>query len=166
MKDFLEHGLKRDLGQFEKPFGRVLELGPGNTPWKGITDSLDFPSWNGEEGYIPFDSFTFHQIWAIHFLEHIENVIPLLRDCQRVLLDGGVMNIVVPYYTSNLHHSDLDHKHTFTEDTWKTLLFNEYYDKDHSDWTMKINFNMIYGVAERNLCIATQLEKVPQDGKS
>lgn len=158
--DIFRSGMKREPGvQIDIDSGRMLELGPGQAPHPAATEFLDQPYWNGEDGFIPHDTESFDHIWCSHFLEHIKNVVPLLSECQRVLKFGGTMNIVVPYYSSNLQAKDLDHKNQFTERTWETLFKNKYYDNNYIDWCFEVNFNMIMGTEERNLCLCTQLTK-------
>ena len=49
-----------------------------------------------EEGKLPFEDNSVEQIFAIHILEHIKNIIPLMNECYRVLQKGGFMKITVP----------------------------------------------------------------------
>jgi SAM-dependent methyltransferase len=154
----LEQGFARDFGRVKKAEGIAYNLGAGNKLLPNAI-ALDLPAWDGDFDRIPADDASIDCIYAYHFLEHLKNPIDMLRECQRVLKSGGVVNIVVPYYNSNLQASDLDHKCVFTEDTWKCLFNNEYYTKDKEGWMFNINFNMICGLVERNLCLVTQLEK-------
>ena len=111
---------------------------------------------------IPFRDETIDTVFAFHFLEHFagKRTIELLREIERCLKVGGTANIVVPYYRSNMAFHDLDHKCFFTEDTFKTLFSTPYYDKNRETvWKLEINVNIIIGVAERNLCLMTQLVK-------
>lgn len=159
--DIFRHGMKREPG-FQLPVkgDLILELGPGNTPWAPATEYLEWPDWNADCNPLPYDSGAVDHIGAFHFFEHVQGVVSLFRECERVLKIGGTINLTVPYYSSNLQARDLDHKHSFTELTWKTLFANNYYDKDKLDWRMKVQFNMIMGVEERNICLCTQLVKV------
>jgi SAM-dependent methyltransferase len=134
----------------------ILNLGAGNKHIVG-TVALDLPEWNAETLPIPYEDETVDAILAFHFLEHIQNVTFVLRECQRVLRPGGTLNIVVPYGMSDCALQDLDHKHRFTEDTWKNTFANPYYDK--GDWHWRIGFNMIMGLVHRNLVLVTQLIK-------
>jgi len=85
--------------------------------------------------------------------------VKVLLECQRVLEPGGIMFIAVPYGGSDIAFQDLDHKHFFTEETYKTLFKNKYYNKNQIEWKMGIGFNMICGIAHRNLVLLTQLIK-------
>lgn len=138
----------------------ILNLGAGG---KNIRNAipLDYPEWDADKDPIPYGDETVSQIHAYHFLEHCSDPVKVLQECQRVLEDGGHMNICVPYYTSQMGAHDLDHKHNFCEDTWKILFNNPYYDKNKINWQFVIGFNVICGIVERNLCLLTQLIKVP-----
>ena len=100
---------------------------------------------------LPFESNSIDGIFVFHFLEHVKDVPKVLLDFQRVLKVGGIVNIVVPYYTSQMQAQDLDHKNQFCEETWRVLFRNPYYDKNAVEWQFKVNTNIIIGVCERNL---------------
>jgi SAM-dependent methyltransferase len=138
--------------------GKVLNLGAGSKIIPGAIP-IDYPQWDADYEPIPYDTESCVLIHAYHFLEHIKDPIKVLRECQRVLVPGGVMNIVVPYYNASIAAMDLDHKHQFNEDTWKTLFSNQYYSKNHEGWSFRVHFNLICGIVERNLCLMTQLVK-------
>lgn len=136
--------------------GVELNLGAGNKPIPNAVD-LDLPEWDANKDQIPFGSGTVDVIHAYHFLEHVDNPIAMLRECERVLVTGGVLNICVPYYRSNMAYHDLTHKHYFTEATWANILHQPYYDR--GKWSLEINLNVIIGIVERNLALLTQLVK-------
>ena len=165
--DMFKLGFKRDPGTIMpmKP-GVILNMGCGNTH---IPDTLgvDHPSnkkamvkWDADAGQpLHFLSESISGIHCYHFLEHVSDVPWVLSEFQRVLKVGGLINIVVPYYSNQLAIEDLDHKHQFCEGTWKTLFNTGYYDKNLINWRFRLNFNLITGVVERNLCLMSQLEK-------
>jgi ubiquinone/menaquinone biosynthesis C-methylase UbiE len=147
------------LVDFKSGYGRkILNIGAGNKKIPGSIP-LDYPCWNAEIDKIPFGDNSIDGIHCYHFLEHIQNVIFVLSEFQRILVSGGLVNIVVPYYKSQMMAHDLDHKHIFCEDTWKILFSNPYYDKNRIEWKFKIGCNVIIGIVERNLCLMTQLIK-------
>jgi SAM-dependent methyltransferase len=49
-----------------------------------------------EKGLLPLSDNSAEEILATHILEHIQNIIPLMNECFRVLKDGGRMIIEVP----------------------------------------------------------------------
>ena len=66
----------------------------------------------------------------------------------------------VPYARADIAFQDTDHRLFFTEESWRTLLGNQYYDATYGkefNWT--IAFNMIAGIAGRNLAVLTVLRK-------
>ena len=163
LNKFFAVGMDREFGNF-KPIdivwhNTVLNFGAGN---KKIEESvsLDYPDWDADSQNIPWPDGSVDDIVAMHFFEHLSNPVYVLQECQRVLKVGGTLNILVPYYNSQMQAQDLDHKSQFCEETWKILFRNPYYDKNKIDWKFKINFNMIMGISERNLALVTQLEKI------
>lgn len=156
--DLFEIGMDRVVPGIRPVMGgTILNLGCGTKKLMG-TVPLDLPDWDAEKDPIPYNDSRVSHILAFHFLEHIQRIVPLLRECERVLVPGGTMSIVVPYGVSDGGLQDLDHKHFFTEDTWKNTFNNNYYKKD--PWRFEVQFNMIMGVVHRNLALVTQLVKV------
>jgi ubiquinone/menaquinone biosynthesis C-methylase UbiE len=159
-KDFFEIGMDRGLGiiwKFED--GIILNVGSGN---KKIENSipLDYPEWDADVDSIPYEDESVVGIYCYHFLEHVKKPVKVLLEFQRVLKIGGLVNIVVPYYNSQMQNQDLDHKNRFCEESWRVLFNNPYYNKNRIDWRFNINFNFICGLVERNLALLTQLEKI------
>lgn len=141
-------------------FGNIeLNIGAGNKRLRTAKElSLD-NGWNAETDMIPYNNESVAVIHAYHFLEHINNIVFVLQEFQRVLKVGGVVNIVVPYYSSQMAFQDLDHKRFFTENTWRKLFNNEYYDKNKVEWKFEVGLNVIMGIEERCLALITQLIK-------
>lgn len=139
--------------------GEKLNLGAGKKVFKGYTP-LDYPEWDADSMPIPFADESVGAICAFHFLEHVKDPVAVLLECQRVLKLGGVMNICVPYYNSQMAAHDLDHKKVFCEETWRVLFSNPYYNKNKIQWRFVVGFNLICGVVERNMCLITQLIKI------
>jgi SAM-dependent methyltransferase len=125
------------------------------------TIPLDYPDWDAEVNPIPFPSNSVSVIHCYHVLEHINNLVGLLSEFQRVLIDGGVANILVPYAMSSMAFQDIDHKRFFTEESWEKLFNNPYYDmhRGRIDWKFEIHLNIIIGVVGHNLALVTQLIK-------
>ncbi len=156
---FFEAGANRVLPDFGAPEGEIhLNLGAGHKRIAGSIP-LDLPDWDSDENDIPFSDESVSVIHAYHILEHVGDPIRLLRECQRVLIPGGTLNIVVPYFRSQGAYDDLDHRHFFTEETWRTQFSSPYYDKGHDGWKFRIGLNIIMALNERNLMLFTQLIK-------
>lgn len=134
-----------------------LNIGAGHKLIEG-TAVLDYPYWDAETQRIPYADDSVDVIHCYHFLEHINNVVGVIREMRRVLKPRGVINIVVPYWTSLMQHQDLDHKHSFTEKTFPHLFNSTYYVKGKVE-PMYIHMNMIMGDCNANLCLVVQLSK-------
>jgi len=162
LEDFFYVGLDRDVSRVipdvKKQPSIILNVGAGEKDIEGAIP-LDYPEYDFDKDEIPYVDNSVDQIHAYHFLEHLHNPVWMLLEFQRVLKVGGHVNIVVPYYNAQIMAHDLDHKHSFCEDTWKILFSNPYYNKNKVSWRLAIYFNMIMGIVERNLCLFTQLVK-------
>ena len=138
--------------------GIVLNLGPGSKHIDGAIE-LEYPDWDAEKDNIPLMTDSVDMIHAYHILEHVRNIPFLIKEINRVLKPGGHVNIVVPYYSSQLQAQDLDHKTSFTEKSFSTLFQTSYYSKGKAE-PMKIATNFIMGDCEKNLCLVIQLVKL------
>lgn len=161
--EFFRIGMDRDI-RWPRGFtsrGQCINLGIGTKVLPERVVSIGLPNWNAETDPLPFSDGTVSEIWALHFLEHIENVLGVLRECHRVLNPGGVMNIVVPYGACHMYVHDLTHRHMFNEDTWRQTFKNAYYqDKEiEGGWQWEVGTNVIMGVKGENLALLTQLLK-------
>ena len=162
IQQLFQMGMDRTIpAMAEIPEGLCLNIGAGNKVFPEY-HPLDLPDWDADTMAIPFEDESVAHIIAFHFLEHCREPVRLLQEFQRVLVPGGVATIVVPYYSSAIAAQDLDHKHSFTEETWKTLFKNQYYDKNRVDWKFEVHLNIIIGIVERNVCLMSQLVKRPR----
>ena len=161
IQELFKLGMKRDIPRILAPEkgDYILDLGAGNNPVPGAI-ALDYPAWNATRDKIPAKDGKVDHIYAFHFLEHLagEQAIALLREVERVLRPGGVFTCLMPHYSACLAYRDLDHKSFWSLETWRTLMFNQYYDKHReSRWNFTIHTNFIMGVEEPNLAMFTQL---------
>lgn len=172
-QDFFANGMKRKIVMPQsymmvpREERKIVNLGAGNHPLPEPAHNLDLPDWQAPQ--LPYKDESVDEIHAYHFFEHLtgELIRFTLYECQRVLKVGGLLFIVVPYWHSDLAHQDLDHKRTFTEDTWRVLMYNEDYDTSLAmelNWDLDIVFNLIAGLQGRNLGIFTIMERVESNG--
>lgn len=134
----------------------VLHIGPGekHVPY---TEELDWPEYDADRDQIPRDTASVSAIIVTHVMEHLGNPRFFLREAGRVLVDGGILNILVPHAQSTSYLQDLDHKTPYVVDTWKTLLDDRYYSKEKGGFPFEIGANFLFGLSERNLSLVTQL---------
>lgn len=151
-------GMKRDLPPLYTAEGTALNLGAGLSEIPGAVN-IDWPEWDANRQPIPAADGEIATIHAYHFLEHVEDPIRMLREIQRVLRVGGVANLCVPHYLGSMAYHDLTHKTIFAADSYSNLLCPILYTKDRDGWRLRIHFNVIIGIVERNLCVLTQLVK-------
>lgn len=148
-------GMKRVIPCLIPPSGRQITVGG-----REVTDDrLYRPHWNAAN-LLPYPDQSVDTIWCNHFMEHLsgEVAVLMLREFQRVLCVGGVANIVIPYYNSQMQAQDPDHRSAWCETSWKTIFDNHYYN-DHSTqpWALEVHACFIIGIVERNLSLFTQL---------
>jgi SAM-dependent methyltransferase len=161
----------------------VLHLGPGRKGGQDGTIDIEWPDYDFDQvGCLsrpgPDNPQISRKMWAIedescagvvatHVLEHLRDPRHLIWEVDRVLVPGGVFNIVVPKAGTNLFWQDLDHKSGFVLDTWKTLLDNSYYLKGKNVVSrLQVGFNAEMSIKEGNTVIVTQLIKTPLPGSA
>jgi SAM-dependent methyltransferase len=163
---FAQFGLARSMPDWV-PVNRdhrILNLGEGNKLIPGAI-GLDYVmGWDAEQerSLSGFPARSVGGIYACHLLEHLSDPRVLLRECARVLVPGCPMNILVPHARSDMYLEEIDHKTPFLLGTWKHLLFNEYMEKGTEGLPFRIGTNILFGVAEQNLAIITQLIREPR----
>ena len=166
LSTLFEAGMDRELPNYvihddANGEANLINLGAGYK-FLDYTDPL-----GAEQGWwagtpLPYDDESVAGIWSFHFFEHLgkDELMDVLRECERVLMVDAVLNIVVPHYISEGAFHDLDHKTFFTESTWRNLMENTYYDGTMDrDWKFRIGLNLIMGLNVRNLALVTQLIK-------
>ena len=52
-------------------------------------------------------------VFSYHCLEHITNLVQLMRELYRVLMPGGTLEIYVPHFSNPYHYSDPTHVRSF-----------------------------------------------------
>lgn len=158
-----EVGMDRRVANFYPALpGQRINLGAGRKVIED-TDPLDAEHkwWAGDA--MPYADDSVSAIFAFHFFEHLEKheIISVLRECERVLKVGGVIYTVIPHWSAELAHQDIDHKSFWTEQSWRTLFENTYYDGTvPRDWRLQEVQTIIMGLVQRNLVIVSQLIRV------
>lgn len=166
IQQFFKQGMDRDipelLDQSVDFLSPGLDLGASGNKVMNLCTGLGLPEWSFPRDSIPANDDSVAVIHAYHFLEHLrgEDAILLLREIERVLTPGGVVNILVPYYNSSMQAQDLTHKSVWCETSFKTLFENGYYDPaGPKPWRLRVHTQFIMGIVERNLALFVQLTK-------
>jgi len=107
-----------------------LHLGCGFDKKEGYLNCDISPEVNPDkivdlEKSLPFEDNSVSEIYTRHTLEHIENLIPLMKEFRRTCIKGAKIRIVVPYFSHAGASQDPSHKRFFT---WKTF---DYFEKDN-----------------------------------
>jgi predicted SAM-dependent methyltransferase len=112
---------------------RKLNLGSGNRKregWVNIdSDALSKPDIVRDlEKGLPFDDSTFDTVYASHVLEHIDDIIFLMREIHRICINKATVEIIVPHPNfPMLTFSDFTHKRVITPLAFQ--IFDKNYDK-------------------------------------
>ena len=119
-----------------------LEIGAGTKAVDGWISLDNSPFVESDlkadlESGLPFRADTFNEIKAIHTLEYIEHLIPLMNDCWDCLKVKGSMVICTPVWPSSDMFVDPTHKRFFTIGTF------EYWSIDHARHK---EYGKIYGI--------------------
>jgi SAM-dependent methyltransferase len=71
----------------------------------------------GEFPY-PFDDNRFEEIYVDNVIEHLDDVVRTMEEIHRILQNGGLVKIIVPYFRSRWAFIDPTHRHFFTSDSF------------------------------------------------
>lgn len=104
---------------------RILDIGcgptkhwPGNLgldrhPYPGVDVVADL------ETVLPFADETFDQVFAVHVLEHIRDILALMDELHRVLRTRGILHVMVPRSGAATAVGDPTHVRSFDALTFK-----------------------------------------------
>lgn len=104
---------------------RVLDIGCGRQKQHSWAIGVDCQPYEGvdvvtnlEDG-LPFDDGVIDQVFAVHFLEHVQNLLGLMNEIHRVLKPGGVLHVMVPHHGFVNALADPTHVRFFHPQTFK-----------------------------------------------
>jgi SAM-dependent methyltransferase len=98
----------------------VLDIGCG--PLKKKADWIGIDMLNAEgvdivgdiyEVLAAFPAESVDEVHSFHFFEHVPDVPLLLKELQRILKKGGLIEVVVPHFSNAYFYSDYTHKSFF-----------------------------------------------------
>jgi SAM-dependent methyltransferase len=151
-------GRAREIPSLVPPSHPQINLGAGRRQI-GTSMALDLEhGWDGERDPIPFPDGSVGTIWAHAFLSYLDRPDPIFRECARVLRVGGTMNIVEPHGNSDLWNEDPRRRTRYTEESWRTLFHNPWYETEGAA-RLQVHACFVIGVVWRNMSLFTQLVK-------
>ncbi len=108
-----------------QPRDRVLDIGCGATKQWSSSIGLDRDRYPAVDviaeldSGLPFVDESFHQVFAVHVLEHVRDVELLMHEIHRVLRPGGVLHAIVPRWDHVNAIADPTHVRYFHPQTFK-----------------------------------------------
>lgn len=101
---------------------KTLDIGCGRKKFPGAVglDQLPLPGVDvvaNLNDRLPFDGNTFDAVHADQVLEHVRDLVSLMREVHRVLRPGGLFVAHLPYFRSSWAHIDPTHVRSFTINT-------------------------------------------------
>jgi SAM-dependent methyltransferase len=103
-----------DMGCGSDKQKNSLGLDIFKSPHVDVVANMNFP--------MPFKDESFHAIYMIDSLEHVEDVAKTLSEASRILKQSGVINVRTPHFSSLHAYSDFTHKQFFSVEGLKSLL--------------------------------------------
>lgn len=110
---------------------RKLNLGCGINPKQGY-ENHDIIKWDWadlcfdlEKIPYPAKPDTYDEIFSHHVFEHVKNFVPMVLECHRILKDGGVLIIEVPYVKNTGAIANPLHYNYFDENTFESFYNKE-----------------------------------------
>ncbi len=136
---------------------KVLEIGSGvqyYKPKKNETvihsDKLPLPHveviFDLNKFPYPFNNNTFNKVVANHILEHLLYPMKTMEEVHRICRSNAIIEIEVPFFSSSVAHTCLDHRNFFG---WTTF---DDYDPEHIDkWDNPLYILPAFKIIERKL---------------
>jgi SAM-dependent methyltransferase len=112
-------GCKYDSLRPDSNKNRILDIGCGRSKYPGSI-GLDQYRFSGVdivsslEKPLPFNDNEFDVVFANQVLEHIDNIVGLMKEIFRILRPGGCLIAHTPYFRSSWAHIDPTHLRSFT----------------------------------------------------
>lgn len=108
-----------------------LDLGCGNKKRPGTTGVDINPRVSADVSHnlnifpYPFDASSVEKVYLDNTLEHLDSPIAVMEELYRIVIPGGKIKVIVPYFRSVSAFTDPTHKHFFSVESFS------YYDPDH-----------------------------------
>ena len=83
------------------------------------------------------------RIYSEHFLEHVPDLIGLVHEASRVLVDGGEFRAVVPHFSNSYFYSDPTHRTPFGLYTFAYLAETEIFRRAIPRYDFDLPFRLV-----------------------
>ena len=124
LKPFLEKGAK------------IIHLDKVKLPHVEVVHDLNkFP--------YPFNDNEFDEIIAFHILEHLDDLVEVMKELWRILKPNGILKIRVPHFSSAYAYFDPTHKHFFTLKTFDYWDSKKQLGKDFGHEVKNVKFKIV-----------------------
>ncbi|MCS7092144.1 MAG: class I SAM-dependent methyltransferase [Patescibacteria group bacterium] len=148
MKNVIKFSVNGKNYEFLHPFRVDLACGQNKTPnFFGVdktpTKDVDMV-WDLEKYPWPFPDNSIDEAICSHYIEHTSDIIAFMEEVYRVLVPGGQIKIIAPYYNSIRAWQDPTHKRAISEATF--LYFNKQWRKINklNHYPIKCDFDFTY----------------------
>jgi SAM-dependent methyltransferase len=85
---------------------RTLDVGSGGTKQKATSAGIDMYPAPGVDvladlrGRLPLADGSVDRVYAVHVLEHVIDLVPVMNELHRILADDGVLHVLSPHWQS------------------------------------------------------------------
>lgn len=155
-RKYIPGAVRIDWPQYD--FEPTIQLGQHVSPLNGEVFARLSPSL-GSPGRLPYADNSVGGVFAINIFEHLWDPRPLIWEIARVLAPGAPLTVFVPDGRSPLYAQDLDHKKPFVLDSFRSLLENPYYSKDHPSHNLRLGWASKFAIKEGNETLLFQIIK-------
>jgi SAM-dependent methyltransferase len=93
----------------------------------------------------PFEDNSVEEINCSHYLEHTGDLCRFMDECYRILIPGGKMQVVSPYYTSVRCWQDPTHKRAISEMTFMYFNAGWRLSQKLDHYPIRCDFDFTYG---------------------
>lgn len=99
--------------------------------------------WDLNDFSYPFKDNSVEQIYMHSVLEHLDNPLKVLNELWRICMNGAVIEIFVPYFTSYTPWTDITHKRAYSYDTFSACCGFSFTERDITNGYTPILFNYL-----------------------
>jgi len=108
--------LKLDLACGERKEPGFIGVDHKDVPGVDVVCDLENYPWDIESNSV-------FEIRCSHYIEHTKDLKSFMEECYRILVNGGIMTLIAPYYTSIRAFQDYTHVRPISENTF--IYFNQ-----------------------------------------